>query len=149
MRITTGCDVSLSYRLFDAQGELADETDEPVRYRHGEGDILPGLEEALGDAEEGARLEVELEDAYGPYDPEGLFTVPRAELPGDVELSPGDWISVELEAEPGEELDPEAAEGLEARVVEVHADEVVLDANHPLAGQRVRFEVEVLSVERR
>ncbi len=158
MTIQTGSRVELHYDLLDEHGHLVESTaDEgPVRYVHGQGEILPGLERALEGAAAGTRLDVELEpdEAYGAYDPEGLVSVPRSEMPEDLPLSRGDWISVHVEED--EEESPEFRAGgedesleegeMEMRVVEVGADEVVLDANHPLAGQRVTFRVTVASV---
>ena len=71
----------------------------------------------------------------------GLISVPRAELPKEPVPEKGDWIVVHIEGE-GEE-----AEELEMRVIETSQEEVVLDANHPLAGQEVTFRVHVISVE--
>ena len=161
MTIRQGSTVEIHYELFDERGELVESTREegPVRYVHGLGEILPGLERALEGAAAGARLEVELEaaDAYGDYDPEGLVSLPLAEIPTDLPLARGDWISVHVE--PDDEEEEGAAEHahgagdgddeereMELRVVEIAGDEVVLDANHPLAGQRVTFRVTVASV---
>lgn len=156
MTIRPGSKVELHYELLDEHGHMVESTaDEgPVRYVHGRGEILPGLERALEGATAGARLEVELQpdEAYGDYDPEGLVSVPREEMPDDLTLARGDWISVHVEAddEEGGKLrsgDEDGEEGeMEMRVVEVRKDEVVLDANHPLAGQRVTFRVTVASV---
>ncbi len=151
MKIAKDSLVAMNYRLFDGDGLLVESTDEegPVEYRHGHQEILPGLETALEGAEVGANLRVTVapEDGYGPYNPEGLVPVPRKELPDHHDLEPGDRITVTVEAEEGdaEELDPHERE-MEMRVVEVRAEEVVLDANHPLAGQEITFEVEIVSI---
>ena len=147
MTIRANSVVEIRYRLFDARGELVETTDEdgPIRYRHGEAEILTGLERALEGAAAGDELRVTLqpEEAYGAHNPEGIVAVPRDELP-EGDYAPGTWVAVGLEAEAGEDV--EDAE-LEMRVLEVHDDTIVMDANHPLAGQPVTFEVEVVSVE--
>ncbi len=142
MKIQKNAQVTLTYGMFDAEGNEVDSSgDEGIEYLHGRGEILEGLEEALEGAEAGQELTVEIgsDQAFGPYDPEGLFLVPRDEFPDEVELTPGEWIEIRVESE-GQ---PEA---LDARIVEVNETEVVLDANHPLAGKDVTFRVKVLSV---
>jgi len=150
--IRAGSIVEIRYRLFDARGELVETTDEegPVRYRHGQAEILAGLEEALEGARAGDELRVTLgpEEAYGAHNPEGIVAVPRKELP-EGDYAPGAWVAVHFEPDPDEAGPPdeEGDEELEMRVVEVQDDAVIMDANHPLAGQSVTFEVEVVSVE--
>ncbi len=145
MHIAQGSLVTIHYSLFDEEGELFESSKEegPAEFVHGEGDVPPGLEQALEGKGGGetVRVELEHEDAFGAYMPEGLISVPRDELPEDVEL--GDLVPIILTDDEGSEIE----EGdIEFRVVELRPDEVVLDANHPLAGQKVTFEVEVLAV---
>ncbi|HED64254.1 MAG TPA: peptidylprolyl isomerase [Planctomycetes bacterium] len=149
MKIHQDAYVEIRYRLYDKDGELVEssEDDGPVRYRHGAEEILPGLEKALEGAEAGATLRVTVppEEAYGAYNPDGLVAVPRTELPSEHEYTPGDWISVCVEDD-GDDHDHDHDHEMEMRIVEARETEIVLDANHPLAGQEVTFEVEVLSV---
>ena len=149
MNIQENSIVEIRYRLLDKDGELVESTDEdgPIRYRHGTAEILPALESALIGASAGDQRRVTLApaEAFGEHNPDGIVIVPRQELP-DEDYSPGDWIAVGVEAEAGEQEDLEGDE-LEMRVLEVNEDAVVMDANHPLAGQSVTFEVEVVSVE--
>ena len=150
MKVGANTVVEMNYRLFDAEGELVESTsdDGPVRYRHGRDEILPGLEVGLEGAEAGGtiRLTLDPEDAYGAYNPDGLVLIPRTELPDDISYTAGDWISVCVEGD--DESDHDHGENeMEMRVVEVRETEIVLDANHPLAGQSLTFEVDVLSVE--
>ena len=145
MEITSGTHVEIHYSIFDEEGQLFETSaeDEPVELVQGAGDIPPGLERALEGKKAGESLRVELlqEDAFGPYLPEGLISVPRHELPDDVEK--GDLVPIVLTDDDGSELEDG---DLEFRVVELQKDEIVLDANHPLAGQNITFEVEVLTV---
>lgn len=154
MKIAKDCIVELSYRIYDEHGKLVESTEEadPIAYLHGHEEIQPSLERALTGQEAGAELKVRTEagEAFGEYDPEQMFVVPRTELPPDAEIVPGDWIEISLDGGEdeagGEERDPESAEGVPMRVVELRPDAVYLDANHPLAGQAVTFEVKVLGV---
>jgi peptidylprolyl isomerase len=147
MKIRDGMVVVLKYELYREGGDLFETSeDEPIEFVQGEGDVLPGLERALEGLEEGAALELTLPaaEAFGEYNPEGLVSVPRAELPPDVELVKDEWITVVVQGD--EEDDEEELGEMDMRIVEAGEDEVILDANHPLAGQEVTFKVEVLSV---
>jgi FKBP-type peptidyl-prolyl cis-trans isomerase SlyD len=152
MKIDNDCLVGLEYRMFDADGALVEGGDEDgrIEYLHGHEEIQPTLEQALGGAAIGAQLRVDLPagEAFGDYDPEQIVVVPRDEFPPDAEIVPGDWVEISLEPEEAREqgLDPD--EGVEMRVVDVRPDAIYLDANHPLAGQPVTFEVKVVSVRR-
>lgn len=162
-RIAAGAIVVARLRLFDARGELV-EPQETIRYRHGHEEILPGLERGLEGARAGDELRLTLEpgEAFGDYDPEGIVAIPRSELPAGLRVEPGAWITARLmdddggeEGEDGNEGDAEEVgdEGgddereMELRVLEVHPEQILVDANHPLAGQRIVFEIEVVSVE--
>ena len=149
MKVASGCTVEFQYELFDKDGRRVDSSDEEnVRYQHGTGEILPALEAALEGSEAGAALKLDLEpdDAFGPHDPEGLISLPKGFFEGQVEIKPDDWVTVHAEAEDSPASGSEEDEGVEMRVVEIGEEEVILDANHPLAGQKVTFEVKVLSV---
>ena len=115
-------------------------------YLHGNDEIPKSLEQELEGHEKGDEVKVSLPPgaAYGEYNPDGLVTVPREQFPPDAEIVPGDWIDVTLSDEEGEE--PENAESIEMKVVEISPEAIVLDANHPLAGKACVFDLTVLSV---
>lgn len=141
MKIIPGRRVALRYEMFDDEGQLV-ESDPAVEYIHGDGEILPGLEAGLEGREEGETFEITLgpEDAFGPYDPEGVITVLRSQFPEESEFEAGMSVTIGVEMEDGEE------EELEMQVTEVGPEEVVLDGNHPLAGRSLRLRVTVTSV---
>ena len=104
------------------------------------------LEAALDGAGEGDTREVLLApaDAFGERDLESIFSVPT-DLIGDGTVPrSGDWI--EMTVEPDEEDDFTESYELEARVVSVEDDAIILDTNHPLAGQEVTFQVTVAAL---
>ena len=146
MRIQKGCHVVLRYELFDREGELLEssEESEPMEYTHGAAEIAPALERALAGKQAGDKVEVTLppEDAFGAVDPGLIVSVPRSEIPPELPLKVGEYLPIELEDAPEDLADEE----VEFRIVEVGEDEVVLDANHPLAGETVTFALEVVSV---
>ncbi len=124
----------LAYRAFDAEGELVEGAGGELGLVFGYGVLLPAVEAKLEGLASGATRNFELSarEAYGERDAALQLEVSRDEFPPDV-------------AE-GDRFDLERADGTEvvARVLEVSDELVVLDMNHPLAGQRVRFEIEVL-----
>ena len=146
MKITANCIVEIEIELRDEDGEIALTTDDdgPIEYLHGGDDLpMPGLEKALEGAEVGAQLELSLEsdDAFGPYDYDCLISVPRSEFPPDAEIVPGDIIPVELSDDEGGEMGE-----TDMCVESISEEAIVLDANHPLAGQTVGCKVKVLAV---
>ncbi len=131
--------VTLSYVLFDERGEAADRTgDEPITYVHGYAQLVPGLERQIEGLKAGDRgvFTVEAEEAFGERDDDAVFEVDKADFPDAADVAAGDEFMAE-----GPDGEP-----ISMRVLEVKDDAFVVDTNHPLAGQRVRFEVEVSAV---
>ena len=136
MQATYGAVVTLSYTLSLDDGEMLDNEDH-VEYLHGYNNIIPGLEEALEGSKPRERRAVVLEpaDAYGERDPARLITAPINSVPNAGNLQPGMRITAGTARGP-----------VELTVSEVNDDTIVFDANHPLAGKRLRFDVEVVDV---
>ena len=131
--------VSFHYTLRDPSGRVIDLSTggEPVTYLEGAGQIIDGLDEQLRSASAGekTRVQVVAAKAYGERDPAQVQRVKRALLPVEGELKVGDQF----------QTGPDRF----APVVTVQAiegDEVLLDANHPLAGVDLTFEVEITAV---
>lgn len=138
MRIGKHSVVSIDYTLTDADGTVLDSSkgQEPLTYIHGTGSIVVGLEEALEGKEKGATLKVSVppEKGYGKRDDKLSQKVPRSMF--DVEdLAPG--MRFHAEAEHGSHV---------VTVTAVDEDSVTVDANHPLAGATLNFEVAVMDV---
>jgi len=132
--------VLLDYTLKNASGEVLDSSEggEPLAYLHGANQIVPGLERALNGMTAGQSKDVVVppEDAYGHSDPEGVFGVPRTAFPDNLPLEAG-------QAFIGED---DEGNHVPVRVVEIRDDLIVVDANHPLAGQTLYFHVDVREV---
>jgi FKBP-type peptidyl-prolyl cis-trans isomerase 2 len=147
MKIATGIRVELDYELLDNKGGVIETSEEAGRiiYTHGDEEIPVPLEAALEGASTGDSREVCLapEDAFGERDLESIFSVPTDMIGEGVTPRAGDWL--EMNVEPEEDDDFTESYELEALVVSVE-DEVILDTNHPLAGQEVTFKVTVASV---
>jgi FKBP-type peptidyl-prolyl cis-trans isomerase SlyD len=142
MSIQPNAHVVLDYELRGDEGDLLDasqgEGGEPIRYVHGYGMLVPGLEAALTGMRAGDERDIVVpaEAGYGEYDEELVLEVERSEFP--------DPASVEV----GDEFVAESPDGEEIpmTVVEVKDDAVVVDANHPLAGVTLRYSVKVRDV---
>lgn len=149
MKIEDGRIVVLTYELLDSDGNVFESSadDGPMTYMQGNEEIPAPVEAALEGAVAGDKLEVSVppEEAYGEHDVEGIISIPQSDFPDGPQLIPGEWIQLNVSPDEGEEGEGEDFE-VEARVVEISGDAVVLDTNHPLAGQTVTFRVEVVAV---
>ena len=138
MKITDKKVALIHYTLKNAGGEVLDSSEghDPLAYLHGAGNIIIGLENALEGKAAGDKLEVSVEaaEAYGEYDESLVQPVPRSQFG-------------EHEVEVGLQFHADTAIG--PRVVTVTAidgDDVIIDANHQLAGEDLHFKVEVVEV---
>lgn len=149
MNISQGRIVSLDYVLSIEDGQVVEssESEGPLEYLHGGGEIPPNLEAALDGKGAGEELEMTLapEDAFGDYDVEAITTVPRDEFPEGAELEKDQWIQVGVQLE-GEDDGEDGEYDIDMRIVEVGPEAVVLDANHPLAGKSITYRVRVREV---
>ena len=132
--------VSLSYILKNENGEeLARfETANPLAYMHGHGQIVPGLENVLEGLAIGDKKEVTVtpQEGYGEVQPQLKMKVSRNKFPADVNIEPGMQFSSKMED--GREI-PFTVQAIEDGAV-------MLDGNHPLAGETLHFSVEVVEV---
>lgn len=133
--------VSLDYVLRLEDGEVVDTSEgrDPLEYLQGHGQIIPGLEEALTGMNVGDEKDVVVEpaNAYGESDPDAYQAVSRSAFPENMDLERGMGLSMR---------DQDTGETLEAYVAEIRDDDVVLDFNHPLAGETLHFHVKVADV---
>ena len=139
MRIERGKVVTLAFELRNAQGDSLEDADSLLTYLHGGfGGIFPKVEAALEGKEPGADLSLTLEpeDAFGEYDAELLRVEPRERFPATLE------IGMQFEGVPGES----EQEALIYTVTDITEDAVVVDGNHPLAGERLWFKCAVQEV---
>lgn len=112
---------------------------EPFELTIGNEDFFPAVEEALIGLAPGEKVTVTIPaaDAFGEYDPEAVLTVNKSELPEDMEPVVGDLVVLGAEDEDEE---------FEVMIIEVNDDSVTFDANHPLAGEDLIYEVELLEI---
>jgi peptidylprolyl isomerase len=139
MRISAGSTVTVQYKLFSEDNILLYESEEPLTFTVGEDDILPAFEANLMGLRAGDkhRFTLSPEEAYGPYQEELVFTLSRQQLMDDGEdIAPGQTLTL---------FTPEG-ESILVTVLDVTDSTITVDANHPLAGQTLVYEVEVLNV---
>ncbi|MTI12012.1 FKBP-type peptidyl-prolyl cis-trans isomerase [Sansalvadorimonas verongulae] len=130
--------VLIHYTLKDEEGELVDSSEgqEPLAYIHGIGNIVEGLENALAGKTVGEKLSVTVEPAegYGEFDESLVQPVPREQF-GEHEVTVGQQFHADTAVGP--------------RIVTVMAiegNDVIINANHELAGMELHFAVEVVDV---
>lgn len=140
MLVGDGTVVTFHYTLKDDAGEILDSSvgANPLSYLHGKGAIVPGLEQALTGRAAGGTIDVEVPAAegYGERREDLVFSLPRQTSPLPEGVGVGSLV--ELGASDGRRMP--------AQIVEVRDDVIVLDANHPLAGQDLHFAIEITEV---
>ena len=111
---------------------------EPLQVELGKGQLIPGFENALIDmaVNEKKTVTITKEDAYGDVQQELFQTVPKAQLPEEIKPEVGVILVASR---------PDGSEQ-QLRVSEVNEDHIIVDANHPLAGQTLEFELELLEI---
>ena len=138
MTVENGKVVSFHYTLTNAQGDVLDQSQEhPMPYLHGAGNIIPGLEKELAGKKVGDKLTVNVPaaEAYGEYHEQLVNDVPREAFQGVDQI------------EPGMQFQANTPEGVQVITVKAENGETVtVDANHPLAGQDLNFDVEIVEV---
>jgi len=139
MHITDDKVVQFNYTLKNEEGQVLDTSEgkQPLAYLHGRKTIVPGLEAALEGKAAGESLNVEVEpaQAYGEHDPQMVQPVPRDKFQGVDEIQPGMQFQAQTPAGPRT-----------VTVTDVGSEEVTVDANHPLAGQTLHFDVDIVDV---
>lgn len=136
----TGDTVHFHYTGTLSDGSVFDSSEgrEPLAFTLGSGQIIPGLDAALDGMTVGEAKTVTIpaDQAYGPRDPQARQAVPRDQIPADIPLEPGTMLQMQT---------PDG-QAIPVTVAEADDQQVVLDANHPLAGQELTFAVEIVAI---
>jgi FKBP-type peptidyl-prolyl cis-trans isomerase SlyD len=140
MRVKTGRVVLLDYMVRVSSGTVVESSSgrASIEYLHGAGQILPALERALEGLKEGeqAAFSIPPEDAYGARKEDNVVELPRSLFPDEVKLEQG----LCLYARAG------GGQTYPITIQQVKQETVVVDLNHPLAGERLFFEVKIRGV---
>jgi FKBP-type peptidyl-prolyl cis-trans isomerase SlyD len=136
MIITYNKVVSINYMLKDELGNLLQDNDgfTPEEYLHGADNILPGLERALEGLKQDQVIDVVIypEEAYGHKEVSLIIQVSNEDLEDPAAINEGEYIQL--------------FDGTEAIVVEKNDDHIIVDANHPLAGQTLYYAVKIAGI---
>ena len=139
MQIAKNKVISIDYTLTDAQGTELDSSHGrgPFAYIHGTGNIIPGLEAALEGKSMGDQVNAVIppENAYGTRDESLVQELPRSQFDTDQDIQVG--MQFQAMSEGGPRV---------VTVVSVDAENVTIDANHPLAGVTLHFDVTVKEI---
>lgn len=140
MAIKKGDIVQVHYtgKLADGQEFDSSRDRAPLEFTIGNGMVISGFEKAVEGHEKGDIITADIppEEAYGHPDPDYVFTVARAQVPDHIPLKVG--TPIQLSNEQGQ---------MDAVITEVGPEEITLDANPPLAGKNLIFEIEVIDVK--
>ena len=140
--LTNGQKVALHYKLTNGEtNELIDDTSargQAVEITLGSGELFPKLEAQLLTCEVGSKIKLTLdpEDTYGNFDEKKIQKQP---------ILPEEMAQVKEQVQPGQVV--QLAPNVIAKVIEIGEDSLTLDFNHPLAGLKLTFEVDVLAVK--
>lgn len=133
--------VTLHYRIALEDGTELESSfdDEPLEFVMGEDTLTEGMEMALVNLKEGDKQSITLtpEQTYGQRDPENIHDLDAADFPADMTPEKGQVIA----------FDTPAGDDINGIVLDVNANKVSVDFNHPLAGNNLIFEVEILKVK--
>lgn len=139
-QVKTGDTVRIHYTGTLTDGSTFDSSQgrDPLEFTVGSGQIIPGLDKAIPGMTVGDKktVQVPAEDAYGETNPEARQDVPRGEIPDDIPLDLGTQLQVQAQG----------GQVLPVTVVAVTEEVVTLDANHPLAGKDLTFDIELVEI---
>ncbi|MEX5729860.1 FKBP-type peptidyl-prolyl cis-trans isomerase 2 [Rhodovulum iodosum] len=138
--VKQGDTVRIHYTGTLADGSTFDSSEgrDPLEFTVGSGQIIPGLDKALPGMNEGEKKTVEIAcaEAYGEPNPEATQAVPREQVPENIPLEIGTRL----------QLQTPQGQVMPVTVAEVTEEQVVLDANHPLAGEDLTFAIELVAI---
>ncbi|MEP0234650.1 MAG: peptidylprolyl isomerase [Parasphingorhabdus sp.] len=138
--VKAGDSVAIHYKGTLSDGTVFDSSEgrDPLQFTVGSGQIIPGLDKALPGMTVGEEKTVNIpsSEAYGAKDPNATQPVPRDQFPTDIPLEVGTQLQVQT---PDGQL-------MTVSIVEVGEENIVLDANHPLAGKDLTFEFSIVSI---
>lgn len=140
MKITNNCVASIEYTLSDENGQVIESSDQggsPMLYLHGHGSLLPALEKSLEGKAAGDTVEVTLppEEAFGERMQDAEQRVPLKHLAGSRRWKPG--MTATVHTDKGQR---------QVTIIKVGHTMATVDTNHPLAGQTLRFSLQVKDV---
>lgn len=139
MKVTKNSIVNIEYVMMDSTGEILESSkiDGEYEYLHGIGEMLPGVEKALEGLEKGAAIDIVIppEDGFGIKKEENIQEISKKDFPEGIDLEEG--MEFDIEDEDGDAI---------ITIVELRGDNVLVDKNHPLAGETLKVKAEILNI---
>ena len=140
-QVKAGDTVRIHYTGTLTSGETFDSSAgrDPLEFVVGSGQIIPGLDKALPGMAVGDKKSVDVPcaEAYGEKRDEAIQAIPRSEIPDHIPTEPG--TQLQMQAPTGQVVP--------VTVVEANEEQVILDANHPLAGKDLNFAIELVEIK--
>ncbi len=129
--------ITFNYSLKNTKGEALEKSEEPITIQVGQNQILPAIEEILVKGKPGEKHTTELKaaEAFGEYRKDLIFEIPKDQISDTVKV--GDVVGSETQE----------GQPLKLTVVEIKENALVLDANHPLAGQDLNVDIEIVETQ--
>ncbi|GAB2773863.1 peptidylprolyl isomerase [Rhabdobacter roseus] len=138
----SGDTVQVHYKGTLPDGQLFDSSAgrEPLSFQLGSGQVIPGFDEGVTGMEVGDKKTIQIpsENAYGAVNEDLVIHFDRSQIPSDIPLEIGTTLNMHQEGN---------GQVIQVVVKEVQEAHVILDANHPLAGQDLIFELELVGIE--
>jgi peptidylprolyl isomerase len=136
----TGDTVHIHYRGTLEDGSVFDSSEgsDPIAFTLGAGEVIPGFERAVEGMSTGEKKTetIPADQAYGERREELVFTISRDQMPENSEIEIGDMLRVSF---------PDGSSA-DVQVAAIENESLTLDANHPLAGQDLTFQLELVSI---
>lgn len=140
MSLEQGQTVTVNYTAKLEDGTVFDTTEDkdPLEFQLGDNRVIPGFENAVMEMTPGDTTTAQIapEDAFGPHVDDRVMQVPRSQLPADLEPQIGQQL----------EIPQENGAPIRVTITALDDESITLDANHPLAGQSLTFDIELLDV---
>ena len=139
-QVKSGDKVKVHYHGRLNDGETFDKSEgrEPLEFEVGSGSVIKGFDDGVTGMTVGEKktINIPFDEAYGPKNPEMIIEMPKDRFPKDMELEVG--MPLAMTDGHGQQF--------QVAIVEIKDDVVVLDANHPLAGQDLIFDLELVEI---
>ena len=139
MHIQDSSYVTINFTLSLDSGQMVDQStdEEPLEFVYGKNEIWPAVETRIAGMKEGEKVDFILEpkDGFGEVNPEMIQEIPLDEFPDDLKIEPGMVFSADGDGMP-----------LVFEVKAITDDAIEADFNHPLAGERLHFDIEIIGV---
>ena len=138
--IKDGDTVKVHYKGTLENGEVFDSSEgrDPLQFTMGAGQLIPGFEKAVMGLKVGdsTKAEIPSAEAYGEHNPQMEITIEKSQLPADLEPAVGMQL----------QLNQENGQPVPCQITNIEGENITIDANHPLAGKDLIFNIEVVEI---